>query len=65
MISTKNKNKKFQCKKKKTGTTYPPSIKINVDVYTLWGKAEKIYVLYTHVNINNYGHQKNRTRLYF
>ncbi len=30
----------------------------NVDVYTFWGGAggvEKVYVLYTHLNVDNYG----------
>ncbi len=29
----------------------------NVDMYTLWGggESEKLYVLYTHLNVGNYG----------
>ncbi len=28
----------------------------NVDVYTFWGErgSEKVYVLYTHLNVDNY-----------
>ncbi len=27
----------------------------NVDVYTFWRGHEKVYVLYTHLNVDNYG----------
>ncbi len=27
----------------------------NVDMYSLGGGSEKVYVLYTHLNVDNYG----------
>ncbi len=33
----------------------------NVDVYTFWGggESEKVYILYTHLNVDNYGRPFN------